>query len=400
MEYFQDTRSVLDIVNLLEARNGKLIGNIAHEAVGHLLPEFDNFQCMKALGEVSADGFHLYLGPRMERTEAIAELYGGALCSGYILTDYALEMARSISHFRPDLVADVGVSSDKMAPIPGRTDTCGLRPEGYFDYISTNAALEEDFAAYYRRKRATGSKNFMARNFEMSAELDDLIGAGGKRLALVQHKEIGLGGYHSTGVAESTDPQTYVPALEYLLDQGLHPVHVGREPYPDCYRRLGVVDYANSPLASFRNDFALFANADVAIMGSSGVNWFAELMGMPFVIANTWSLNMPAYSPHCVVVPTLAKDRESGEYCSIRELFDFRNRTGVYFPTEHFQPVNCDGDDILEATREALKLGNEAPPFSAQQQIYDDISSTHPCSRESQIRLSAAFAERYEALLN
>lgn len=385
--------SALDIVSFLEQNNGKLIINVAVDAVGHTLAEFDNYARMRLTGELDPQGTHLYMGPEEERALTIASIYGEALFPLIFLSPLAPEMVRSIALFRPDLTVDVGISSFKAAPVAGKTEIVEVSPDGYTVYRTSLRCLLDDTTAYYRRKLATQGQNPMHRQLPLIDELENFIDAKGKPLALIQIKD-----EESSGSPEASSAETYMPTLEYLKDQGYHLVQVGREHHPKIFSEFGVVDYANSPLASFTNDFCLFSNASVCLFGPSGVSYFADIMEKPFVLTNSWWMTVPPFSPKAVIIPALAKSRSDGELMNFRDQLNLQLISSVYFPVEDFEIVNPDGDDILAAMKECLEVDKKMQPLNERQQNFKKLAANTP-NAVSLSRVSAGFLERYKQLL-
>jgi putative glycosyltransferase (TIGR04372 family) len=385
--------SALDIVSFLEQNNGKLIINVAVDAVGHTLAEFDNYARMRLTGELDAQGTHLYMGPEEERALTVASIYGEALFPLIFLSPLAPEMVRSIALFRPDLTVDVGISSYKVAPIAGKTEIVEVSPGGYTSYRTSIQGLLDDTTAYYRRKLATHEQNPLHRQLPLIEELEDFIDDRGKPLALIQIKD-----EESSASPEASNAETYMPTLEYLKDLGYHLVQVGRERHPQIFSKLGVVDYANSPLASFTNDFCLFSNASVCLFGPSGVSYFAEIMEKPFVLTNSWWIPAAPFSAKAVIIPALAKSRSDGDLINFRDQLNLQLSSGVYFPIEDFEIVNPDADDILAAMKECLELDKKMLPLSESQQDFKKLVANTP-SGLSLSRISVDFLERYKQLL-
>jgi len=400
--------SALDVVNFLETHNSKLIINVATDAVGHVLAEFDNFACMQALGDVSASENHLYIGPREERVATVMKLYGDSLTLKSWLSPLAPEIARSIALFRPDLTVDVGISSVKIAPAENVTtisiadDFVIYRPDSY-------GRMLDDFVAYYRRKldaftmMQTRSLFTMPegelRQFQLPADLESLIDSRGRRLALIQIK---ASKWHSGG-AGATDVSSYLPALEYLREMDYQLVQVGREYYPSAFARLGVVNYSNSPLASFENDFFLFSNAGFSLTAPSGIALFSDLMMTPYVVTNNWWHGVPPFSPYAVSVPALARLRKDGSMLTFDEQNQLAAAHGVNFPKESHEPISPDGTDILAATIEALDLRENLTMPNDNQLLYRQLPTppglSSICSPYCLSRISAAYAERHRHLL-
>jgi putative glycosyltransferase (TIGR04372 family) len=387
--------SPLDVINHLESNNGKLIINIASDAVGHVLAEFDNFARMRLTGEIAPDGAHLYMGPDEEFVACIAEMYGDTLCSNYVLSSNSLEIVSNIAHYRPDLTVDVGISSVKMGPIDGLPCRPSFVDNKYFRYqlIFFQSFIDAQ-KALYRRRLQTSKFLPMAQKFPIASNLEQFINARGQKIALLQLKD-----FPSSGGADATDPDTYLPSMRYLRDLGYKLVLVGREQYPEAFASLGVVDYANSPLATFKNDLVLFSNADFSLTGPSGISQFPEIMGTPFVYVNNWQPLLPPFSPHCVCAPAVLKLKGEDKFLTFSEQLDLMETTGVDFPKDQpYDAIPPDSDDILMATQEAIELVDNPLPLDKNQQLMRELrpDTTNECSLS---RTSAAFLKRYQTLL-
>jgi putative glycosyltransferase (TIGR04372 family) len=389
----KNINSALDIVSFLERNNGKLIINVAIDAVGHTLAEFDNYARMRLTGELDPKGTHLYMGPDEDRAKTVASLYGEALLPFVFLSPLAPEMVRSIALFRPDLTVDVGISSFKVAPIEGKTLFIEVLPGGYTVYRTSQDCLLDDTTAYYRRKLVTRENNPMHRQLPLIEELEDFIDARGKPLALVQIKA-----EESSASPEAINVETYMPTLAHLKDLGYHLVQVGREYHPKIFTKFDVVDYANSSLASFTNDFCLFSNASVCLLGPSGISYFAEIMEKPFVLTSSWWITSVPFSHKAVTVPALAKPRSGGELINFQDQVNLQLKNTVYFPVEDFEVVNPDAADILAAMKECLELDKKMLPLNEPQKSFKKLAGNTP-GAVSLSRVSADFLERYKQLL-
>ena len=340
------------------------------------------------------EAFHVFLGPETERTIAIAELYGDTVCSKFVLTDYAPEMARSIALFRPELTVDAGISRAKIAPQLDRTVSSVGSPDCHFTYCTSTEAQESDLVDYYKRKRDLAGVNPIARRFDLPIELEKLIDLRGRPLAIVCHEDA-RGETRTTGI---TPAETFVPALECLRDRGFQIVHTGRGPIPACYKHLEVVDYSGSGQVTFKNDLALYSNADFCLFGHTGPTAFAEVMGTPFVLANVLDLSHPPPSHFCVYTVARTRDKTTGSPVTFNVQADLHasGRTEV-LPKQ--RDVLCgDGADILAATQEALAMRDSPPRLSEKQRRYANLISRFPCADLASSRISAAFVERYSGL--
>ena len=385
--------SPLDVINYLESNNGKLIINIAIDAVGHVLAEFDNFMRMRLTGEIAPDGGHIYMGPNENFVATISEMYGSSLCSNYLLSPVSLELVSTIANIRPDLIADVGISSFKIAPIDGVWMLPSFVDNKYYNYRIPFEKMVEHQRDHYRRRMESCQSLPMAKAFSIPFDLEEFLSLDERKTALIHIKD-----HSSAGGAEAVDPNTYLPALEYLIDTGYKLIFAGREKYPEIFSSLGVINYANSDQASFKNDLILFNNADFSIVGPSGVCQFAEMTGMPFVYLNSWRPLAPTFSPFCVMAPALAKSRTTGKFLSFNEQHTLFNNRGVYFPSEEYEPIKPSCEDILAATQEAIELKENTTEANSDQKklraMAPDSTNTYSLSRTS-----AAFLKRYQNLL-
>ena len=338
------------------------------------------------------------MGPDEERAACLLEMYGTTLCSAAVLSDSAPEIVRSIALFRPDLTVDVGTSSTKCAPIEGRTLTDDFDTHGRISYNSQFADLLRDQQSAARRRFETYDQNPMRRRFDIPPDLKALVDPKGRRLALVQIKV-----EYSSGAPEATQAASYLPALKYLLDLDYRVVLVGRERFPDSFARLDVVDYANSPLASFKNDLILFSNASFALVGGSGISQFADLMGIPYVMVNAWMISSQPMSHSAVVAPALARSRETGKLLTFSHQVEQYKHTETHFPLGPLTPVQPNAVDTLAAVIEALELEKSPADLDEDQRRFKEIVINNDSAGTASYtlsRVSSAFLQRYRHLLN
>ena len=389
--------SALDVVRYLEANNGKLVINIGTAAVGHVLQEFDYFARLKFLGKVAPDGAYLYMGAYEERAACLLEMYGDALCSAVVFSDMAPEMVRSVALFRPDLTVDVGTSSSKCAPIEGRTLTDDFDSHGRIKYNSQHTDLLRDQRGFAKRRFESYEYNPLQRHFEMPPDLEALVDLRGRRVALIQIKEI-----FSSGTPEPTKTETYLPALRYLRDLDYQLVFFGRERMPEPFSELGVINYANSPLATFKNDLILSSNASFALVSSSGISQFPDLMCIPYVMVNGWMLSAQPPSHLCVAAPALARSLETGELLTFSDQVRQYMSTGTHFPLELLEPVQPDEEDTSAAVIEALELEKSPKGMNADQLRFKAIAIENDSiglAPYTLSRVSSAFLQRHQQLL-
>ena len=78
------------------------------------------------------------------------------------------------------------------------------------------------------------------------------------------------------------DPAAYLLAIRWLIEHNYQVVFAGREPFPVEFKAFDVLNYSESPLASYRHDVQLFALSSVAIVtAGSGISILADCMNKP-----------------------------------------------------------------------------------------------------------------------
>jgi putative glycosyltransferase (TIGR04372 family) len=178
---------------------------------------------------------------------------------------------------------------------------------------------------------------------------------------------------------------------------------IGRETMPDIFGDLGVLNYAQSSLASYRHDLELVKISDLVVTAGSGVALLPDCMGRSLVYLDSWHLAMPMASPRSVVVPALVIERATGRMLSFKEQLSLylalEDHGDEVFPTECYKPRNAAPDEVLEAVREALDLRSlPSTPLSARQLAFRRLDGTGLLGL-SMARVSEYFVQRHVALL-
>ncbi|MFN4284032.1 MAG: TIGR04372 family glycosyltransferase [Alphaproteobacteria bacterium] len=268
-----------------------------------------------------------------------------------------------------DLTIDGGMSRLKWQlreedlsysrPVPGQT---------YLHQISKEAGLGV-WRDYFRLRAATPNVYPLSDNIGIDADLLAFLGGKAEKLALFHMKQ-----HLSNATGAATEAADYLPAMRYLQTLGYNLVFVGREIMPREFAEIGVLNYAESPLASYRHDLQLFNEASVAVTGGSGIAYLPDCLGVPYVYANSWHIGMPMCSPYCVMTPTLVQESSSGRLLSFTEqaelYWSMPDDGHESFPQGKYRAINADGSEILEAVKEALSLKTEWRPLDELQSRY------------------------------
>lgn len=377
--------------SILVHTNGRLIVNIAPDAVGHALAEVDNFLRMKMTGEYDKNMPSYFFGQDYAgRLVTIASLFGDLIFDNWAINDYGAFLATIVANARPDLTVDVGISSYKIA-VPRGRDAIRWERQGF--YRMSFACSYLDHLAYHKRFAATADQYPFIDRVELSNEIEEFIGAKGGRVAVVHFKEM-----ETSGSASPTRVEDYEMTLGFLKDSGYTIVLAGREPMPQSWLRFGVVDYANSLLATFENDFRIMRRADVGVIGSSGIQLFLELFDKPFVQVNTKAPATPPWGRRAVTVPSLYKINQDGRTPSFVDHLRYNITHGISYDKTECTPFPPTETQIRQATDEALLLGSDPNlPMTERQKKYKALDP-NGCVGFSLSRVSDSFLKDHENL--
>lgn len=351
--------------NLLMRRHWVFLANLV-PGMGHNTVELDYFLRRKAAGLLPTNRrFALIRVPNQVHLDTV-DLYGRHF-----------EWV-SKSRFLYSLLLPAIVRFDEL-----RFD-CGLsrlkwhlRSDGSFDwpprgqtflYQVSKVDNRTAWAGYYHLRANTKNLSPLADGIGIDPELLAFLGGRTEKLALFHIK---LGVINAT--AAPTDPDNYLPAIRWLTEQGYQVIHVGREPMPDVYKSLGVWNYAENSVASYRRDLQLFSIADLAVTAGSGISQIADCMDRPLVYLDSWHLGMPMASRKCVMVPALVRDRQSGKLLTFAEQFDLylstEDRGDEVFPWARYEGRNASADEVLAAVKETLDLARQPARSMSEDQL-------------------------------
>jgi putative glycosyltransferase (TIGR04372 family) len=372
----------------------KVLFNVV-PGLGHNTVELDLFFRMRALG-LTGDSERIAL---VRRPNAIhndtLSLYRQRFwlaTKSHLIFDLLIPAAASAK----DLRIDCGLSRLKWHYEPERPLAIPVGGQSYLHQVS-KAENRVAWMRYYDIRRKTADLNPLKDGIGIDRPLRKFLRDLKSPVALVHIK------YHvANATAAPTDPAAYVPAIEWLKDQGYLVVQVGREAMPDIFKRLGVLDYAKSEIASYRHDLQIFAHATVAVTAGSGIAMIADCMGTPLVYLDSWHIGMPMASPRCVMVPALIGERTSERILSFREELDLyfalEDSGAEIFPACRYSARNAAPDEVLAAVKEVLAFNGGAMELSPLQRKYRDLDA-HGLGACTQARASEFFLRRHAGLL-
>ncbi len=161
----------------------------------------------------------------------------------------------------------------------------------------------------------------------------------------------GSWGYHSH---RNSDIDTYVPAMEWLADQGVWVFRMGKimeKPILSQHKRI--IDYASHPEKSDFLDIWLFAHCNLCISTSCGLDAVSSTYRRPILLlnfiplfSNFWSWSNAIHFPKLLIWKTSGKLLNWKEYL---QHFYYRNEQ---YQNAGIKIIDLTPKEILHATQE------------------------------------------------
>jgi putative glycosyltransferase (TIGR04372 family) len=354
------------IYKLLVTLNVRFVVN-AVPAMGHNTVELDYFFRRQKAGEVSPGTRYVLLRyPNSVHRDSVA-LYGHRFWLTPV-SRWLYNFLLPVMMRYKDVTLDCGLSRLKWQLTDDLTFAVPPIGQTYLYQVSKQENLEA-WKKYYCLRARTAGYFPLADGLKPDPELIEFLGGRTDNLALVHIK---LHVVNATGAP--SDPEAYLEAMTYLKQAGYRLVFVGREAMPEQFRRLGCLNYSESPIASYRHDLQIFSLAEIAITAGSGLALIPDCMGKPFVYLDSWHLGMPMWSSNCVMVPALVENRKTGERLSfskqMRLYLSLIDRGHEVFPDGDYRARNASADEVLAAVKEVLAMKAHQVPRSPLQEQY------------------------------
>lgn len=180
-----------------------------------------------------------------------------------------------------------------------------------------------------------------------------------KEYAVIHIKEL-----EGNGCALRTSPDTYLDTILYLNSIGLKVVFGGRESMPEIFKKLNVVNFANSNFAeSYEDDLNLILNSSFVLGFASGYMNMLDLLNVCGVSCGSWNIIIPTFSIKTVFLPTVL-NYENGKKINFQEQIKINNETeGQFSRTKNIIPVNPTSLEILLSTKQALNKLNVSKDY-------------------------------------
>lgn len=357
--------------------------------VGHIICELDYF--FRKLKEKEIDTTKRYVWVRKSDpySKACVDLYREnfwwTTCN-YLL--YELLLPLTIGY--PEITLDSGLSRLKWQLDPNKNFHRPLKGQTYLHQLSKTEGIQLWEKYYELRNKEPSFFPLTEGKFKLALPFLEKD----KKLALIHLKTDA-----NNATALPTDPSTYLPAMQSLIERGYQLIFVGREKMPHIFQSLPIFNYSESIFANFRNDIELFNRSDLVITGGSGISFLADCYGKPYLYLNSWHLPMSMYSPRCIVVPTLVETKKGHLLKFLEQIqlyYDLEDKGAEMFPLKEYVPRNASGEEILNALEELLSLKDQ--PTSLQKQ-YKELNKNSPLYL-AQANCSDSFLQKHRELFN
>ena len=382
------------LYKILDLLGIRFIVNVA-PGIGHIALEFEYFFRLQYLEKIDPKKKYVVLLKNLYHYREFLSVYQSKFyfaSSSTILYYLALPMLMRYH----SLLVDVGLSRMKWYfPLKIDKTRHPLSQGTPFIYQCSPQESIDQHQVYYTHK--LNSRRYFPFH-DVPLQADDLLkkwGLFGKKICLVHIKAQVM-----NSTAAIVDPETYIPALCYLRDMGYSFLFVGREKMPDPFHRFGMGNYAESNEATFKNDLLLFKSCEIAITGGSGIYNLADVYNKPFLVLNYWHLNLCPFSAKSVLIPSLIQTKKGVPlgFAEQFELYLKTNSSTEVFPAEQFEARNATGEEILEGTKELLKIASAEVPFTPLQEKFRQIGKNRGLLPFSLSRPSQFFLEQHSHL--
>lgn len=322
------------------------INNISY-AVGHIYPEIDYLYRIRILDSRFKDAKILYAYPKNPILCGVQEIFSSKEVQ--IFTSGLLNLFLYTLALRyPEIRIDAAQSN--------------VKHEFLSDYDKPSSlSHKETFrirqVAYAKARTQTTNYYPLRKNYSLTKELNNLIKSD--KYVVIQIKDTRV-----NGTFNPVNPETYISSIEYLLNKNFKIVLGGREKMPECFQRLGVLNYSESEIATSNNDYRLIRNAYLVIASASGFSCMPDCMDIPLLSINNWQIN--GYpGRRTIQIPSVLNI--NGRKISFEEQIEEFYKLGqisMSTPSPSgWGVVDATSDDILFAVHELMNINeNSAIP--------------------------------------
>jgi putative glycosyltransferase (TIGR04372 family) len=158
---------------------------------------------------------------------------------------------------------------------------------------------------------------------------------------------------HST---KNADISSFIPAIQYLTDNGYQVVRLGDPSMTRMPEMKFVFDYAHSSQKSDFLDLYLLKRSTFLLCTSSGPFTVASMFNVPVLATNWISGHLLPFLPRDIILMKNFKYRGSGKPLSYKDVLDLDYGEFSYYNLQrkNVEYVDNTPDEILSATKEML----------------------------------------------
>lgn len=361
------------------------INNIPN-AVGHIYPEIDYLIRIMNSDSKYQKSRALYIYPKCPVFYGFKNIFHSQckklnvelICSGLLHIIISPFLLR-----HPELTISASISSMNFS-----IDVHGKLKED----ISFWDVLNKRLVEYAKLRVLTDSFYPLRIESNLTKSMQNLIGP--KKYVVIQIKDIAINATYAP-----VDPRTYISMIRYARQCGYTVVFAGRERMPSEYIAEGVVNYAQSNLASVENDLSLVANSTAVISSASGFSYIADVLKIPLLTVNNW--HVVAYpGANTIYIPSLLLFKN--QTMDIMEQLEHVKSLGQEIHrTKGFSVQDATEEDILAGFQEILEFVSlKSIPQLSHEQIEFKNQFKSGVITIQQSRISTSFLKKnYERMI-
>lgn len=202
------------------------------------------------------------------------------------------------------------------------------------------------------------------------------------------------------------DIHTYIPAIEYLTQQGFWVVRMGEstvKPLPEMEK---VIDYARSPLKSDFLDIVLIGECEFFVGCNCGLSLIPHIFNKPALWSNSVPIDICPWDDFTFWIPKLIFSRDQGRYLTFPEVIELG--VGKFHRMQEYVAQNLEvhansAEDILEATKEVHRRYLGAMDASGEElRVQEAINALFPptyYSYGTRSRICVSFIRRHREIM-
>ena len=332
------------------------INNISW-STGHIYSEIDYLNRMVTIKKNLSTSTVLYIYPKNKVINKTNKVLGTNKVK-IILSGIANLILYPLAMRFPEIAIDAGMSAVNHAL---------NQKDKHFSENSYLHIFRTLLPSYVESIKKTSDFYPLKKNVSINSGLLSLIGS--ENYVVIQIKDI-------TGNAtfNPTNPSSYVYAIEHLIKEGYKIVFAGREKMPDIFRKLDVINYAESSYATGLNDYQLVLNSKFVIASGSGFCHIPACLDIPLITINSLQIN-GVFSRKCLKIPSLLNI--NGEKIKFSNQIDYYYNIGQtgsdFIMPKGWEVKDASAEDILYCTHEMRKLieNNFNSPLTDLQQKFN-----------------------------